>query len=241
MKFELCLNCLNENYVDDSVTTAMFHAVDTIELCSSMEEGGLTPSPEYIRAARDAMGSFNGLMVMIRLRSGNFVYTDYEIDMMLEQIDFAGESGADGIVFGCLDENDNINIRHLERMLMKAEQFSLDTTFHMAFDCLKLKQASTRILINHQIDRILTAGQKWGEKKDLKERIITLADTANLCGDDLEMVIGGGIATDNIGLLAERFRDMNIALHAYSSSLTQGKLDNRKLTELLAILKKDHG
>lgn len=49
---------------------------DRIELCSALSEGGITPSAGLIKACRSA---FHGkLMILIRPRGGDFVYSEEE-------------------------------------------------------------------------------------------------------------------------------------------------------------------
>jgi copper homeostasis protein len=52
---------------------------------------------------------------MIRPRPGSFIYTDPEIDVMLSDIAAAREAGAAGVVFGCLDNNGDIDVETTRR------------------------------------------------------------------------------------------------------------------------------
>jgi copper homeostasis protein len=57
-----------------------------IELCTNLLEGGVTPSLGLIRQARavlDSISSGTKLMVIIRPRGGDFVYTKDEMQVSL--------------------------------------------------------------------------------------------------------------------------------------------------------------
>ena len=47
------------------------------------------------------------VFVMIRPRGGDFVYSQKELLVMKQDIQILGEMGADGFVFGVLDEKGN--------------------------------------------------------------------------------------------------------------------------------------
>src|SRR5438045_5433953 len=83
-----------------SARAAAEGGADRVELCANWPEGGTTPSVGMIRAVRSV---FKGaLMVMIRPRGYDFLYSEEEIQAMLHDIEAARDSGADGLVFGCL-------------------------------------------------------------------------------------------------------------------------------------------
>lgn len=48
--------------------------------------------------------------VMIRPRPGSFIYGAAEVDVMLADITAARGAGAAGVVFGCLDENGDVDV-----------------------------------------------------------------------------------------------------------------------------------
>ncbi len=108
IKTEICVN--SDNFVSQSVSSAYIGGADTIELCSQMHLSGLTPGKKEIIKARKAFKDRSGLMVMIRNRAGNFNYTKIEISEMCNQIKLAAECKANGVVFGTLSENNNVDI-----------------------------------------------------------------------------------------------------------------------------------
>jgi copper homeostasis protein len=81
-----------------------------VELCSGLVEGGLTPSIGLISAVRRALSPSVLVMVLIRPRSGDFVYDSIEMDVMLEDIRACRRARVDGVVSGvmlpsgCIDE-----------------------------------------------------------------------------------------------------------------------------------------
>ena len=122
-----------------------------------------------------------GIMVMVRPRSGNFVYGDDEVLQMLRTIrrtrDYAKKSNhyshyscrssktyvpfVQGVVFGALKEDNTIDVP-LCRALA-SEAFPLQCTFHKAFDDTPDLMESLRVLQcipNRNINRVLTSGGK---------------------------------------------------------------------------------
>jgi copper homeostasis protein len=79
-----------------------------IELCSSLIEGGVTPSAGLIGATRTGVSV--PLFIMIRPRAGDFYYDDEEFDVMQRDIAVAKNLGANGIVFGILDADGNVDV-----------------------------------------------------------------------------------------------------------------------------------
>ena len=69
--------------------------VDRLELCQSLEAGGLTPTVGLIESVRAAVSP--PVMVMIRIRAGDFVYSEGEIAAMLRDIAVVRDAGADGM------------------------------------------------------------------------------------------------------------------------------------------------
>lgn len=150
-KFEVCANGV------ESCLAAQEGGADRVELCAGIPEGGTTPSYGEIKIARRVLTKTK-LHVIIRPRGGDFLYTPLEIERMAEDIRVACELGADGVVFGCLDKQGNIDLE-ANRKLMECSK-GLSVTFHRAFDRCRDAQTALEQLIYLGFDRILTSGQQ---------------------------------------------------------------------------------
>ena len=71
---------------------------DRIELCASLMEGGITPSVGTILVTLAAVRV--PVMVMVRPRGGDFLYSAREFASMLDDVAAIRETGAAGVVFG---------------------------------------------------------------------------------------------------------------------------------------------
>lgn len=136
----------------EGVEAAVAGGADRIELCSGLAEGGLTPSLAMIKYSASRIPT----NVLIRPRSGDFVYSPAELDVMEEDIESAIGCGASGIVIGILTPDGKIDEDACRRLLKKAQ--GLDNTFHRAFDVAADPFEALETIINLGFKRILTSG-----------------------------------------------------------------------------------
>ena len=121
--FEVCANSV------ESCIAAQQGGADRVELCAGIPEGGTTPSYGEIRQARRLLdeGAARGLKatrlhVIIRPRGGDFLYTELELQRMLDDIRICRELGADGVVFGCLRPDGTLDTEANARLMEAARQ-----------------------------------------------------------------------------------------------------------------------
>ena len=148
MQLEICASSLA------SAIHAQAGGAQRIELCCNLEQGGLTPSAATIRLARKELNI--DIFVLIRPRIGDFNYSDIEFQQMQEDILFCKKEGIDGVVFGVLNENEEIDLAKNRRLMELTAP--MQTTFHRAFDCLKNPLEDLEKIIDLGFDRILTSG-----------------------------------------------------------------------------------
>ena len=129
--FEICANSA------ESCVAAQEGGANRVELCAAIPEGGTTPSYGEIRMARKLIDI--RLHVIIRPRGGDFLYSPVEIETMEEDIRMARQAGADGVVFGCLTPEGELDMPAMERLMKAAEGMAV--TFHRAFDYVKRSEA----------------------------------------------------------------------------------------------------
>ncbi len=140
-----------------------------IELCSALDQDGLTPSRELTMQCLYYLSI--PVMAMVRPRGGNFVYSEAEIEQMESEIEFFKETRVAGVVFGLLTEQNTIDIENTRRLAKLA--FPLEVTFHKAIDyttdILKSFQELNTI---DEITCVLTSGGKdtaWNGREILKQ------------------------------------------------------------------------
>lgn len=139
----------------ESAIAARDGGAKRIELCTALEIGGVTPSAGLIAEARKIDGLV--LNVIIRPRGGDFLYNEYEIACMLQDIRTCKELGADGVVIGALTADGDIDTAVCKRLIAAADGMSV--TFHRAFDMCRNPQKALEELIALGCHRVLTSGQ----------------------------------------------------------------------------------
>lgn len=184
-KFEVCANGV------ESCMAAQQGGADRVELCAGIPEGGTTPSYGEMLVARRIL-THTRLNVIIRPRGGDFLYTPLELERMAADIDIAKQLGADGVVFGCLTKDGDID-NEANLMLMRHAE-GMSVTFHRAFDRCKNPSEALEKLIEMRFDRILTSGQKpkAEEGTELLRKLNKQADGRII------LLAGSGVNEENI-------------------------------------------
>jgi len=149
MKIEICSDSL------ESILIANKVGANSIELCSCMTVGGVTPSSALIKKAVEI--SKIPIHCLIRPREGHFVYNDYEFNTIINDIKYAKENGVKGIVIGVLTEDFKINITQLDKIIKVSK--GLKITFHRAFDSIVDSKKAIDLLSKIGVNRILSSGK----------------------------------------------------------------------------------
>lgn len=188
-QFEVCANSV------ESCLAAQAGGANRVELCAGIPEGGTTPSYGEISMAREVL-DITRLHVIIRPRGGDFLYSPMEVKTMLKDIEMAKHLGVDGVVFGCLTTNGEIDFTVMQE-LMKASQ-GLSVTFHRAFDVCRNPKEALEQIIELGCHRILTSGQQ----ATAEQGIPLLKELQEQAAGRIILLAGCGVNEKNIARIA---------------------------------------
>ena len=204
MILEICANSYQ------SAINAEKAGAQRIELCTELDVGGLTPSYDVLNKIINKLNI--PVFVLIRPRSGNFVYSDAEFDSMKLDIELYKKLGCHGIVSGVLNNDDTIDIERTKELAELSKP--LPFTFHRAFDCIENPSKAIETLIQLGVARVLTSGQATSAKKGID----LLKKLQKLCKGGLIIMPGKGINSDNALLFKkEGFKE----IHSSASKIVQ--------------------
>ena len=175
---------------------AMQAGARRIELCDNLAVGGTTPSYGVTKAAVELAANYDTtIMTMIRPRGGDFVYTDLEIAIMLEDIRLTAQAGSQGVVFGALTADKKLDKVNLEKLIAASK--GMEIVFHMAFDELSDEEQLEAIdwLSQAGVTRILTRAGVSGDS--LEKRFAHYHRILEHAKGKIEILPGGGIDLDN--------------------------------------------
>jgi copper homeostasis protein len=215
-------NLLVEVCVDavDSALAAERGGAQRVELCSSLVEGGVTPSAGLIATAHQKISI--DLHVMIRPRPGDFYYSADEFAAMQRDVLMAKQLAADGVVFGLLGEDGKIDILRTRQLVDLARP--LKTTFHRAFDMSVDRCQSVEHVVETGADRILTSG---GARTAL-EGAATLRSLVETAAGRVIIMACGGIDDQNVKALVEKtgVREIHVGLRTSVASPMRYRNEN---------------
>ncbi|ELZ8934889.1 copper homeostasis protein CutC [Cronobacter dublinensis] len=143
--------------------TAQEAGADRIELCSAVNEGGLTPSAGVLKGARAQLTL--PVHPIVRPRGGDFCYRADEFATMLDDIAFICELGFAGLVTGVLNEDGEVDIARMRKIMRAADGMAV--TFHRAFDMCASPLKALEELTDLGVARILTSGQQATAEKGI--------------------------------------------------------------------------
>lgn len=182
---ELCV----DSFLD--AVNAEEKGANRIELCSRLDMDGLTPSKKLINKVFSNLNI--PIRVMIRPKHPSFIYSDRDIQRMIENINFCKGLGVDGVVLGCLNEDSNFNMKQINLLSEIAKP--LNVIIHKAIDNTDSVLNSLLLLLkNKNINGILTSGGKTFAI----DAIENLKKMLDLAPDNFEIISAGGITHKNI-------------------------------------------
>lgn len=198
MKLEACIENVEEALL------ARASDLHRVELCASLNIGGITPSQGLIEVCNERVNI--EIHTMIRPRGGDFCYHMDEISIMRRDIEMAARAGSSGVVFGTLNEMNQVNQSDLQRLTEIAKSLNMEVTFHRAFDWCEHPIQALDTLIEYGVDRILTTGGASTAIEGV-EQIAQMVQHAN---GRIQIMAGGGVNSENARKLKESGVD---ALH----------------------------
>ena len=169
-----------------------------IELNSALYLGGLTPSLGTLRLVKK--NTDLKVIAMVRPRGAGFCYSEADFEVMKMDAEILMENGADGIAFGCLDENGEIQTEQTQIMIDIIKKYHGEVVFHRAFDCVKDPYESMEKLIAMGVDRVLTSGLK----AKAMDGIELIAKLQEHYGEKIELLAGSGVNASNILEIMEK-------------------------------------
>lgn len=182
--FEACVETLEDAVLAEE------KGAHRIELCSALDQDGLTPSRDL--TAQCVYYLSIPVMAMVRPRGGDFVYTEAEIRQMETEIEFFRQAGVAGVVFGLLTPDGKIDLENTRRLAKIASP--MEVTFHKAIDY------SNDVITSFQelnaidgITRVLTSGgmdTAWNGRDVLRQ-------LHGLPGRKLKIIAAGKILPEN--------------------------------------------
>ena len=189
---------------------------DRIELCSSLIQGGLTPTVELMKQASE---SKIPLRIMVRPKSGNFHYSPSDLDQMKKDIDMAHSFGFEGVVFGATLSNGCIDQAILEKLVEHASE--LKKTLHRAIDTISKPVSAVKIATDLGFDCILSSGGA----KTAHDGLSVLKEMHTKALGKIEIMPGSGVNPENAQKIA-----MSSSFNWIHSSCS-GKFENSSFTD----------
>ncbi len=176
--------------LDDALAAAEGGA-DRLELCGALALGGLTPSLGTLQSIKARLQV--PVMCMLRPREGGMAYSEGEFEVMKRDAELLVEAGADGLVFGFLSADGEIDLDRCGEVLELVREFGserpLQTVFHRAFDVAAHPVRALEELINLGFDRVLTSGRAPTALEGIDEIRKTVEQSAGR----VQILPGGGI------------------------------------------------
>ena len=109
-------------------------------------------SPE----AQEVLSGGVAVNVLVRPRAGDFVYSEDEAGLMMEQICTCKRLGVNGVVIGALTKEGDIDLPLMRRLVDAARP--LEVTFHRSFDECRNPAVALEDVISLGCERLLTSG-----------------------------------------------------------------------------------
>lgn len=181
---EVCVDNLND------AIKAYKCGANRIEFCSNLDQDGLTPKIDELLTLSKTIDI--PIRCMLRPHSNSFKYDEDDLKKMEETINFCKKIKIDGVVFGSLDDENEIDFDILKYMSKISKPLKL--IFHKAIDFTPDFGKSFKSLIDSKlVDGVLTTG---GKEKAI-DNLELLSKISLTIPKDFEFIACGKITYEN--------------------------------------------
>ena len=180
----------------ESALAAKAGGADRLELCANLVIGGTTPSLSLLKAVKRETGL--PVHALLRPRFGDFLYTEREFSLILEDGEALLDAGADAIVSGFLTAEGELDGLRMEQLIVLAHSHGKRFTLHRAFDVCKNPFAALKNCREWGVDSILTSGQAPSCVEGLKLLKKLFAEAG-----EVELLLGAGVNAEAIRKVRE--------------------------------------
>ena len=170
---------------------------DRIEFCSNLDEDGLTPKTDDLILIKKLVSI--PIRVMIRPHSKSFVYNEMDIEIMKNTIDLCKQFDFDGVVFGCLNRDNELNMNLIKDLANYAKP--LNVIIHKAIDITLSPVESLKKLIKLKtINGVLSSGGAANAEMGSS----TLKQMVKLSPKNFEIIVAGKVTNINLELIHKK-------------------------------------
>jgi copper homeostasis protein len=196
----------------------------------SLENGGLTPEIDTVRAIAEAVSI--PVRVMVREKNSMAIASGEELGRLEKATRTLAALPLDGLVLGFVTGS-AIDVRNLEKLLAAAPHCRI--TFHRAFESVRDPFAALQVLKQfRQIDRVLVRlGDGMGAPQ-----INDLVQWQRLAKPEIQFVIGLGLERENITRIREQaeLREVHVGRLLREPETVWGRLSYGKFIHLKSFL-----
>ena len=201
-----------------------------IELVTSLERGGLTPSLAMVEAVLTHVGI--PVRVMVRDAERHEVPDPHVRRRLVDQARAIGQHGVDGLVFGALVD------RRIDEALLDAVAGAAGRpiTFHRAFEDLADHEEGLDILSRHPaVDHVLCDGGSGG----WEERASRLGTWSVQAGAGLQLLPGGGVTREALTVLSRvpGLREVHVGRLVREPATSHGRVSAHRVADLVGHLR----
>jgi copper homeostasis protein len=182
----------------DDAKAADGGGANRLELCAALDLGGLTPTIGQIEEVQSVTPL--PVMVMLRPRDGDFVYSESELATMERDLRHLVKLAPMGFVFGALNADATVNSDACRRFIDIAA--GRPCTFHRAFDRTNDNRRALEEVIALGFTRVLTSGKAPTALAGIEN----LTKLVNLAMDRIAIVPCGRVRALNVGEIVRQTR-----------------------------------
>ena len=181
---EVCVDNLNDAF------NAYKSGANRIEYCSNLDQDGLTPKTDELLTLSNTIDI--PIRCMLRPHSNSFMYDEDDFKKIEDTINFCKKIKIDGVVFGSLNNENEIDFDILKHVSIISKPLKL--IFHKAIDFTPDFSKSFRSLIDSKlVDGVLTTGGKERAIDNLE----LLSKISSSIPKDFEFIACGNITYKN--------------------------------------------